>query len=184
MRIALTRHGQTDWNAAHRIHGHTDIPLNDAGRAEARAVAEKLAGLEVTLVVASDLARAWESAEIIAAQLKVPLIKDERLRVCRFGTMEGLTRAEAKAIYHSRAHDAPHAWHGSFLEYDFRPWGGETRDVVLANHRGVLDELVPNGDLVFPLLVGHGLGLNTLLAALGHPPTLERGEYVTLAYPA
>src|SRR5271167_1540411 len=69
--IYLVRHGETDWNAAERWQGHTDIPLNATGRAQADAVAEALSGAGLAGVVASDLSRAQETANIIAARLGI-----------------------------------------------------------------------------------------------------------------
>ena len=88
--LLLTRHGETDWNAQHRWQGQSDPPLNERGREQARALAAELDGFDV--VYASDLARARETAEIVAQGREVRV--DERLRERRFGRWEGLTRDE------------------------------------------------------------------------------------------
>ncbi len=86
--LTLVRHGETDWNRDRRIQGSTDIPLNDTGRAQARAAA---AGLRGDIIVSSDLSRARETAEIIAAELDLPaptLYPDLRERA--YGDAEGV----------------------------------------------------------------------------------------------
>ncbi len=72
MLLYLVRHGETDWNREHRIQGRTDIPLNDTGRQQARETAALLARREWDAVIASPLARAFETASIIAAELGLP----------------------------------------------------------------------------------------------------------------
>lgn len=93
--LTLVRHGETDWNRDRRIQGSTDIPLNDTGRAQAREAAAALrADIDANapiVVAASDLSRARETAEIIAAELGVdgPRIYPE-LRERGYGEAEGL----------------------------------------------------------------------------------------------
>ncbi len=66
-RLFLVRHGETDWNEARRLQGASDIPLNDKGRDQARDAAPVLARIAaVNNIVASDLSRAQETAQIIA----------------------------------------------------------------------------------------------------------------------
>lgn len=92
--LVFIRHGETDWNAAGRLQGHTDRPLNEYGRRQAREVAERLANDGVGVVYASDLARARETAEIIAARLGLEVVLDPDLREKNWGNWEGLTADE------------------------------------------------------------------------------------------
>ena len=64
--ILLVRHGETDWNLQRRVQGHSDTPLNDNGRAQALALADTLDDVELDAVYASDLARAFDTARILA----------------------------------------------------------------------------------------------------------------------
>jgi probable phosphoglycerate mutase len=108
--LILVRHGETDWNRDRRIQGATDVPLNDTGRQQAR---EAASALETTLggrmpvaVVASDLARARETGEIIAAELGLPAPRMyPQLRERGYGVAEGLSVDE----YFARWGD----WHGT-----------------------------------------------------------------------
>jgi broad specificity phosphatase PhoE len=93
--LLLVRHGETDWNRDHRWQGHSDTPLNERGREQARAVAETMDAVE--RIYASDLARARETAEIIGERLGVPVEVDARLRERGFGGWEGLTTDEIEA---------------------------------------------------------------------------------------
>lgn len=93
--LTLVRHGETDWNLGRRIQGSTDIPLNDTGRAQARATALRLhdqLGADAPLVVASsDLSRARETAAIIATELDAaPPAAYPQLRERGYGDAEGL----------------------------------------------------------------------------------------------
>ncbi|WP_374948076.1 histidine phosphatase family protein [Agreia sp.] len=92
--LILVRHGETDWNFTKRIQGSTDIPLNDTGRAQARAAAERLADEEWHAVVTSPLGRARETARILARRLGLgqPQV-DDRLVERAYGEAEGMDAA-------------------------------------------------------------------------------------------
>jgi hypothetical protein len=92
--LLLVRHGETDWNAEGRLQGHTDRPLSDYGRDQARQLADDLATEAFDVIYASDLARARETAEIVAERLDVPVNVDPDLREKNWGTWEGLTSTE------------------------------------------------------------------------------------------
>ena len=96
--LILVRHGETDWNAVGRLQGHTDRPLSDYGREQARRLADELEGEEFDAIYASDLARARETAEIIGAQLGLPIILDPDLREKDWGNWEGLIAVERDRV--------------------------------------------------------------------------------------
>jgi len=73
MRIELIRHGQTDWNRDDRLQGSSDIPLNATGRAQAVETAALLADQGLAAIVSSPLARARDTARIIADILGIDL---------------------------------------------------------------------------------------------------------------
>jgi len=87
----FVRHGETEWSAAGRIQGWAPVGLSDRGREEADSVADALADRgDVDAVVSSDLARAAETAESIAATVGVDAEFDSRLRERDFGVYQGL----------------------------------------------------------------------------------------------
>jgi uncharacterized phosphatase len=96
--LLLIRHGETDWNAEGRLQGHTDRPLNDYGRRQAHALAERLASDEIAAIYASDLARARETAEIVGARLGLPVVLEPGLRERDWGSWEGLTGSERDRV--------------------------------------------------------------------------------------
>jgi len=96
--LLLVRHGETDWNADGRLQGHTDRPLSDYGRRQARRLAEELEGEEIEAIYASDLARACETAEIVGGRLGLPVELDPDLREKDWGTWEGLTSVERDRV--------------------------------------------------------------------------------------
>ncbi|MFJ6199690.1 histidine phosphatase family protein [Micromonospora sp. NPDC092111] len=94
-RLVVWRHGNTDWNAASRVQGQTDVSLNDLGREQARAAAPLLAALRPDAVVASDLSRAADTAAALAQLTGLPVRTDPRLRERHFGQWQGLALTEA-----------------------------------------------------------------------------------------
>jgi broad specificity phosphatase PhoE len=88
--VLLARHGETDDNREPiRVQGFMDTPLNDTGREQAAALAARMAGAGLASVWASDLARARETAEIVAAAVGLKVALDERLREGYRGRWEG-----------------------------------------------------------------------------------------------
>ncbi|CAH1217315.1 MULTISPECIES: histidine phosphatase family protein [Paenibacillus] len=97
MRIGLIRHGLTDWNAAGRIQGQTDIPLNAEGKRQAERLGSRLLAEEQQwdFIITSGLSRAQETGEILSGMLHVPMLEpDARLKERGFGQIEGLTSEE------------------------------------------------------------------------------------------
>ena len=100
MHILLIRHGQSAGNAAGRIQGWNDEPLTAIGRAQALALAQRVeTRYQVQAIYASPLLRARETAEIIAEQLGLPAILDERLKERDIGALTGLSFDEVEERY-------------------------------------------------------------------------------------
>lgn len=92
--VILWRHGQTDYNAAGKLQGQVDIPLNQTGISQATQGAGELAKVQPRVIVTSDLSRAADTAKFLAEVTGVELVIDVRLRERSFGQWEGLTRQE------------------------------------------------------------------------------------------
>ena len=117
--IILWRHGRTAWNAAGRVQGQSDVPLDEVGYAQAEAAGARLATLKPARILSSDLSRAAATAAVLGALCGVPVEADERLRELNFGIREGLTAQQAWESYP----DEMRAW---VTGDDFRMPGGET----------------------------------------------------------
>ena len=116
MKIALLRHGPTEWNAAGRIQGRTDIALSEAGLAKMRRLRLPFA---VSRVYCSPLLRARQTAEALAL---ADSVQDARLMEQHWGQWEGLTREQILA----RHGDDAFIKCGSQQGIAFRPPSGES----------------------------------------------------------
>lgn len=102
--IYLVRHGETDWNRERRIQGSTDIPLNNTGREQASATGRLLSSRPWDAIITSPLARARETAEIIASTAGRPQLHTlNEIVERRYGEAEGLTYEEVEERF---PHDA------------------------------------------------------------------------------
>ncbi|MFG6415859.1 histidine phosphatase family protein [Roseateles sp. DC23W] len=99
----LIRHGETLWNRATRIQGHTDIPLSPLGLSQARRLAQALADEPLDAVYASDLTRALQTAEAVAQAHGRKVVTDAALRERAFGRFEGLSWDEINERYPDEA---------------------------------------------------------------------------------
>jgi glucosyl-3-phosphoglycerate phosphatase len=98
-RLIVWRHGNTDWNANHRVQGQTDVALNAIGRQQAVDAAELLVAKRPDAIVSSDLHRAADTAAALAARTSLPVRYDKRLRERYFGDWQGRTMAEVAELH-------------------------------------------------------------------------------------
>lgn len=167
-RLVLVRHGQTAWNLQRRGQGHTDIPLDEVGIAQARAAAPWLAAFQPSVVWSSDLARARVTAEHAAAQRGLTVRLDARLREFDLGERAGLTVAD----YRARHPDEYERFrHGDFRDVP----GAEQVPEVAKRMVDVLGEIA--GELpsaATALVFSHGSAIRAgVLAMIGQPVALQ-----------
>ena len=156
LHLILVRHGETEWNAQRRYQGQSDTLLSELGRRQAELVAERLTGGKIDAVYASDLKRAWETAQIIVAKSGLQVISEPRLRELKFGVLEGLTFDEAQEQYPEMIN----AW---LEDFNRPPEGGETIEVFNARIVSLLDDLKHKHEEQVVLLAGHGGSLSEIL---------------------
>ncbi len=164
-RIIAIRHGETAWNVDTRLQGHLDIDLNEVGRWQAARLAQALADEPIDAIYASDLLRAWQTAEAIASTVACPLIANQGLRERGFGAFEGKTYAEIETTWPEMSQ----LWRKR--EPDWAPPGGEsltamrqrvltTVNTLAAQHIGGQMVLVAHGgvmDMLYRLATGQSL---------------------------
>lgn len=155
-RIIAIRHGETAWNVAMRIQGQLDIALNARGRWQAAQVAQALQGEPVQAVYASDLKRAWATAEAIARVSGAGLTAHVGLRERGFGEFQGQTYADIQANWPQQAL----RWRQR--EPGWAPPGGESLLELHQRVRRTVDELAGAHVGQQIVLVAHGGVLDAL----------------------
>ncbi len=95
-RLCVVRHGETAWNAEHRVQGQLDVPLNAVGLAQARAASKVLGREKFDVIYSSDLSRARQTAQPVLDFLSMKIILEKELRERHYGIFESLTYAEVK----------------------------------------------------------------------------------------
>lgn len=120
-RIVAIRHGETAWNAEGRLQGQLDVPLNALGRAQAARLAPALRDEGLQAVVASDLGRAWHTAQALAGPLGLPLAAEAGLRERSFGSLQGFSYEQIR----QRWPELAERWRRRDLDFA-APDGGES----------------------------------------------------------
>jgi len=162
MKIALVRHGQTDWNREEVFRGRVDIALNDVGIRQAEAVALRFKGMELEAIYSSPLKRALQTAKIIASLHNMKVEVDQNLSDMHFGDWQGLSLKEVKekegyADLYKIWYDTPHL---------FKPPGGESLDEVMARASASLEKISKHTGVV--CIISHRVVIKLLLLlALG-----------------
>ncbi|MDY0912188.1 histidine phosphatase family protein [Rathayibacter festucae] len=164
--LTLVRHGQTDWNAARRIQGASDIPLNDTGRSQARAAARLLRERDWDVVVASPLQRAHETGAIIARGLGLPEPEVvEGVAERAYGEAEGMTGDELRELF-------PGGIEGARIP------GCETRAEVVERATAALLEIAERFPEQRVIVATHGAVIGSLLRALSEDELPAQGTTV------
>ena len=172
-RLIMLRHGQTTYNAGRRMQGQLDTELSETGVAQARAAAQWAKDYGIIRIISSDLGRASRTAEIIAAELRLDVELDPRLRETHLGTWQGMTHQEVDAEFPG----ARAAWRHSPA---WAPPGGESRLDVARRARPVVDKLMrdfDDWDDNAVLFVAHG---GTISALTSNLLELDEAQYPLL----
>lgn len=155
-RILAVRHGETAWNRDTRIQGHTDIELNEHGRWQAAQLAAALRDEPIHAVYASDLSRAFDTAQAVARLHGRAVQVHTGLRERCFGEFEGRTWAELEADWPAESV----AWRKRVP--DFAPAGGESLLQLRARVVQAVTELAARHPGEQVLMVAHGGVLDIL----------------------
>lgn len=166
MRLYIIRHGETPWNNELRLQGQTNIPLNENGRALAKAAAKGMRNISFDLVITSPLDRAVETAQLVLGGREIPVIRDERIQEITFGEMEGVrfqrdadeaSNPELYCFFHATDRYVPQK-------------GGETFESLCGRTGAFLDELETKKEWFGKniLVSTHGAASRALLANVTH----------------
>lgn len=158
-KLFLVRHGESVWNNRCRYQGQADIQLSDTGRLQARLLAERLKKEKITDVYSSDLKRAYDTANILAAPHNLHVQVTKELRDINFGVWEGLSHEQILSQYGELAKK----WY--MYPAEVRIPGGETFvELKERAYNAVLDILRKNTDGT--IIVTHGFTILAIICGL------------------
>ena len=155
-RMCIVRHGETAWNAEHRVQGQLDVPLNAIGQAQAQATSNVLSLEKFDVIYASDLSRTQQTAQPTASALGMQVRIEKDLRERHYGIFERLTYAEVKVKFPEdyarfEARDPDYAFRSgeSLRDFSARSISVVSRivnqhkdqNILVFTHGGVLDKL-------------------------------------------
>ena len=168
-RVLLWRHGQTDWNTVNRFQGHSDIPLNEVGKYQAKHAANILVSMKPTKIISSDLSRAKETAQALGNLTNLTVEVDIDLRETNGGLWEGKTGAE------NRAEDLQNfvRW----IDGEDNPAGttGEKRSEVANRAVGAIKRALDGLDNQLLVVTTHGGTARCVLGSLLNLPMANWG---------
>jgi broad specificity phosphatase PhoE len=157
--LYLVRHGETHWNREQRLQGTIDVPLNSAGVAQARRLADHFARIPIMCIVSSPLVRASATAAILAEACACPHTTDARLREIDHGTWSGRTLPDLGQCFPSLVKDE------QLLPEAFAVSWGEPLLAVYRRASEALDDLLDAYGGQSVVVVGHGVTLAAMWCA-------------------
>jgi alpha-ribazole phosphatase len=175
MRLILVRHGETACNLEEIWHGWDDCALTEKGQVQARGVGERLASERVAAVYSSDMRRALQTAQAIAAPHGLEPIPDPALRERKAGDFEGLRVSEVVARY-------PTVWEDRAADFwGWGPPGGETFQQVLDRATGAIERLRREYGEQTVVAVSH---MGVVRALISHLAGIPLERTYDLAFPS
>ena len=167
VRVFLARHGETEWNAEHRLQGRTDTRLSPRGEAHARELAALLAGEPIAAIYTSTLRRTRDTARPLAAELGLEVQPRPEMDEMSYGVLEGRQPQDPdpaiQALFAARKAD----------RMGFRAPGGETYAEVLARVLPFANELRARHAQGTVLVIGHRATNRVLWSVLMERPLEE-----------
>jgi len=159
-RLLLVRHGTTEYNTSHRFLGQSDVGLSPSGWRQVERLRQRLASERIDAAYSSDLQRAWQTAEVIAAGHRLDIIPCPELREVNYGSCEGLTFEEI-----GRRHpDVAEKCINFTLELAFP--GGESFREFIERTLTFLGRLARHGPAETVLIASHNGPLKVLVCRL------------------
>ncbi|MBI5962477.1 MAG: histidine phosphatase family protein [Chloroflexi bacterium] len=159
-RIYMVRHGATKLSAEDRFAGAVNVELSDEGKFQAARLADRLADDSIVAVYCSPMTRTIQTAAILAAPHKIPVIHRDGLREIHHGHWEGMRRADVE----SQFPDEYTAWEED--PFTFAPQGGEAGVNVIARALPIIREMVLEHRGQNVLVVSHKATLRLLISSL------------------
>lgn len=170
MRLIVVRHGQTACNVEEIWHGWDECELTEAGLAQARSAAQRLASEPIAAVYSSPSRRAFQTAEAVALEHNLTPVTDPRLRERNAGEFEGVLVDEV-------VRNRPTVFEERNADYwNWRPPGGESFRQVLERTMAVVARIRAEHDGETVALVTHMGPARVLLTELGHIPMEQTYE--------
>lgn len=162
-RLCIVRHGETAWNAEHRVQGQLDVPLNAIGQAQALAASKILVRETFDAIYSSDLSRAQQTAAPTASALGMKVVLERELRERHYGIFERLTYAEVKEKFPEdyarfEARDPEFAFRTGERLKDFHARSIAVLSAIADAHRGKSILVFTHGG-VLDMLYRHVTGL-------------------------
>jgi len=187
----LVRHGETDWNAAGRIQGQTNIPLNEIGKQQAEKAAEKLFCNfpNINAIYSSDLSRAYGTASATATKFQLPITTRTALREINTGVLEGMTKQEKNAAFGDKYKELDAKYPNRRERWSYTPVPGEeTINQLITRVKNELVDIAKRHPNQTVAVFTHGKVIQSLIADLEDCDLLSievpNTAIVTLSYSA
>jgi broad specificity phosphatase PhoE len=160
IQVVIIRHGRTEWNRVERFRGRADIDLDELGKKQAEATAERIAGWDISAIYSSSLRRTMTTAHILSDHLHLTSLPLPGIIDIDFGAWQGLTPEEAvirDSDLYVRWRKAPHT-----VTFP----GGESLDQVKARAAAALDKILGFSEDKTIVLVSHKVVCQVLILHL------------------